>query len=140
MTRSVNSAISANCLPKVSKQEARRGGNIKLSGIWAKCAVFWQFGAKDRQSHTLLTQHWKEGVQDKTRNKRNKFTGSISDFFLANPKLSFSNYCDEKVISVSENVRMHDIHVRGSRGLYQSELSSLIFISGLSSITLLDIF
>ena len=23
--------------------------NIKLSGIWAKCAVFWQFGAKDRQ-------------------------------------------------------------------------------------------
>ena len=67
--KSVNSAISANCFPKVSKQEV---AEHKTEWNLGKMCVFWQFGAKDRQFYTLLTQHCHLEVDLKTRHDKKK--------------------------------------------------------------------
>ena len=72
--------------PKFPNKKLAGERNIKLSGIWAKCAVFWQFGAKDRQSHTLLTQHWKGGPDNKKHEKQIK---QIIQCFLSSKQYQF---------------------------------------------------
>ena len=67
--KSVNSAISANCFPKVSKQEV---AEHKTEWNLGKMCVFWRFGAKDRQFYTLLTQHCHLEVDLKTRHDKKK--------------------------------------------------------------------
>ena len=92
--KSVNSAISANCFPKVSKQEV---AEHKTEWNLGKMCVFWQFGAKDRQFYTLLTQHCQRRCIWKHDMMKRKFFSEL--------ELEMSKWSAEGVIFISGQER-----------------------------------
>ena len=93
--KSVNSAISANCFPKVSKQEV---AEHKTEWNLGKMCVFWRFGAKDRQFYTLLTQ-LQDYHQDSPQSKLPSVSSSICFFMIVwrSWEHNISNYCKIQV-------------------------------------------